>query len=123
MIVLIWTQFKYLYITSSAGCVRLTHLNADKPGAAPTGAEAVAQTDRYYTRLPLAASPPQAAAATSVPISDTSTVGSGGERVPGGSWHGCSRGRCGRNQQRAEKETRRKRAGREEKEVKRELKQ
>lgn len=30
--------------------------------------------------MPLAASPPQATAATSVPISDTSTVGSRGER-------------------------------------------
>lgn len=46
----------------------------------PTGAEEEAQTHFDYTNLPLAASPPQAATATSVPVADTSAVGSGGER-------------------------------------------
>lgn len=46
----------------------------------PAGAGTRAQTHLCYTNVPLAASPPQAATATSVPVSDTSTVGSRGER-------------------------------------------
>lgn len=48
---------------------------------------------------------PQATTATSVPISDTSAVGSGGERVPwaaGMGWHGPGSGWCGKEQQPAD---------------------